>query len=80
MKDVETGQRGYVLTGDEHYLDPVEIGMRRLAWLDQASATNNARPNSINNVAAGSATRWRKTGGIGKGCGTGHAHDHSEQE
>ena len=30
MKDVETGQRGYVLTGDEHYLDPVEIGMRRL--------------------------------------------------
>ena len=30
LKDVETGQRGYVLTGDEHYLDPVEIGMRRL--------------------------------------------------
>lgn len=30
LKDVETGQRGYVLTGDEHYLVPFETGMRSL--------------------------------------------------
>lgn len=31
LKDVETGQRGYVLTGDEHYLGPFESGMRSLS-------------------------------------------------
>lgn len=30
LKDVETGQRGYVLTGDEHYLGPFESGTRSL--------------------------------------------------
>jgi len=30
LKDVETGQRGYVLTGDEHYLGPFETGTRSL--------------------------------------------------
>lgn len=30
LKDIETGQRGYVLTGDEHYLGPYERGMRSL--------------------------------------------------
>lgn len=30
LKDVETGQRGYVLTGDEHYLVPFESGTRGL--------------------------------------------------
>ena len=30
LKDVETGQRGYVLTGDEHYLVPFETGTRSL--------------------------------------------------
>ena len=30
LKDIETGQRGYVLTGDEHYLGPYERGLRSL--------------------------------------------------
>lgn len=28
LKDVETGQRGYILTGDEHYLAPYAEGVR----------------------------------------------------
>ena len=32
MIDMETGMRGYVITGDEQYLDPYEAGSR--AWLD----------------------------------------------
>lgn len=28
LKDVETGQRGFILTGDEHYLSPYDVGMR----------------------------------------------------
>src|SRR5439155_1434528 len=27
LKDAETGQRGYLLTGDERYLDPYEKGV-----------------------------------------------------
>ncbi len=30
MKDIETGQRGFVLTGDEQYLGPFESGIRGL--------------------------------------------------
>jgi PAS domain S-box-containing protein len=30
VKDAETGQRGYLLTGDEHYLEPYDAARRRL--------------------------------------------------
>lgn len=38
MIDMETGVRGYVITGDEQYLDPYEAGSR--AWLDNYNKLN----------------------------------------
>ncbi len=44
VKDAETGQRGYLLTGDEAYLEPYEDGLRRFkpvaARLDDLTAGN----------------------------------------
>ena len=35
VKDAETGQRGFVLTGEPRYLEPyaAAIGLRTLAWV-----------------------------------------------
>jgi CHASE3 domain sensor protein len=30
VQDAETGQRGYVITGEEHYLEPYQAASRRL--------------------------------------------------
>src|SRR5262245_39449300 len=44
VQDAETGQRGYLITGDVHYLDPYRIARRdlpeRFAQLDSLTRDN----------------------------------------
>lgn len=42
LDDAETGQRGYLLSGDRRYLDPYEKALDRLAGLREALATRIA--------------------------------------
>lgn len=49
--DMETGQRGYVLTGDEAYLEPYNDGM--VEWRVNAAKLNNLiidNPNQVRNL------------------------------
>src|SRR5262245_30811070 len=48
--DAETGQRGYLLTGDESYLDPFVRARRTLERGDQRLATVAASDFSVQNL------------------------------
>jgi PAS domain S-box-containing protein len=60
LKDAETGQRGYLLTGDSTYLAPyhdaraaLEVDLRRLRALTVGSASQRQRIDSLATIAAG---------------------------
>ena len=39
LKDAETGQRGYLITGEPRYLDPYELRRRHHPRADRAAAS-----------------------------------------
>ena len=53
MQDAETGQRGYLLTGDEAYLQPYEAALRSIAGEIEncASSWRTARVNAVTSRA-----------------------------
>jgi sigma-B regulation protein RsbU (phosphoserine phosphatase) len=65
LVDQETGQRGYLLTGDETFLEPYREGARdltgRLAALRTDFAGDPGMSDAIDAVAAASAT-WQRVG------------------
>lgn len=50
-KDIETGQRGYILTGEEPYLEPYKQGVTRvqldLASLQELASNGDLRPEDV---------------------------------
>ncbi len=54
LKDAETGQRGYLLTGEEQYLEPYQSAIARvndrLATLQQLTADNNAQQQKLRSL------------------------------
>ena len=55
LKEAETGQRGYIITGDPRYLEHCRIGQPDHSELRQAFRADAGQPSS-----AGSPSRWRK--------------------
>ncbi|MCU0541368.1 MAG: CHASE3 domain-containing protein [Oscillatoriaceae cyanobacterium Prado104] len=54
LKDAETGQRGYLLTGEERYLEPYQSAIasinKQLANLQQLTAENNAQQQKLHSL------------------------------
>jgi PAS domain S-box-containing protein len=44
LQDIETGQRGYLLTGDRSYLDPYQAAKRRMAGILDRLSSRVVRP------------------------------------
>jgi PAS domain S-box-containing protein len=68
IKDAETGQRGFIITGDRHYLEPYEAGRgeieARLASLRGLTADNagqQKRLTAITSLVAAKLTELEKT-------------------
>ena len=70
LKDVETGQRGFLLTGDEAYLQPYNSALaalgRQLPALEQMGVPLNGLPALVQSrvTAAGNGIDIRRTGGL----------------
>ncbi len=53
LKDAETGQRGFLLTGNESYLDPYHSALQQIpVELEQLSQATQSRPDSAGLVTA----------------------------
>src|ERR1700683_907898 len=54
VKDAETGQRGFLITGDDHYLDPYRQAVAempaRLAALSRAAASDSDQAQAVETV------------------------------
>lgn len=68
LVDMETGQRGYLLTGDETYLQPYNTGMQQLresfdalASLTEGNALQHASVSQIAALASAKSTELRST-------------------
>jgi signal transduction histidine kinase len=60
--DEETGQRGYLLTGAERFLQPYAAGQRQVASLEPRlrAAVTDARFQSVLAAAVAAGTRWQR--------------------
>ncbi|MGP0062246.1 MAG: CHASE3 domain-containing protein [Isosphaeraceae bacterium] len=62
LRDAETGQRGYLLTGDERYLDPYNKAVasvdRSVARLKEVTASNGIRQNHLIGIEQAVAAKF----------------------
>jgi len=68
LKDAETGQRGYVITGDEAYLEPYHAGsaevfnvVKELRQLTEDNPTQQKRIDAAERLVAGKLAELKKT-------------------
>ena len=67
LKDAETGQRGYLLTGERPYLDPYEQAVARIRGSSTGFATSPSttprRPRTRSSSSSSPPSGWRCSGG-----------------